>query len=68
MTTGVKDQLRDQKIYNKRATRSDTTCLFLDPLKHNWINLVNKPSDYLVKLFKSRLTQIYNHINVKCRK
>ena len=50
MTTGVKDQLLDQKIYNKRATRSDTTCLFLDPLKYNQINLVNKPSDYLVKL------------------
>ena len=40
MTTGVKDQLKDQRIYNKRATRSDTTCLFLDPLKHNQINLV----------------------------
>ena len=25
-------------------------CLFLDLLKHNQINLVNKPSDYLVKL------------------
>ena len=36
---GVKDQLSDQKINNKRATRSDTTCQFLDPLKHNWINL-----------------------------
>ena len=23
---GVKDQLSDQKINNKRATRSDTTC------------------------------------------
>ena len=41
MTTGVKDQLLDQKIYNKRATHFDTTCLFLDPLKHNQINLVN---------------------------
>ena len=41
MTTGVKDQLLDQKIYKKRATRSDTTCLFLDPLKHNQIDLVN---------------------------
>ena len=41
MTIGVKDQLKDQKIYNKRATRSDTTCLFLDPLKYNWINLIN---------------------------
>ena len=50
MIIGVKDQLRDQKIFNKRATRSDTTCLFLDPLKHNQINLVNKASDYLVKL------------------
>ena len=35
MTTGVKDQLREQKIYNKSATRFDTTCLFLDPLKHD---------------------------------
>ena len=50
MTTGVKDQLLDQRIYNNRATRSDTTCMFLDPLKHNQINLVNYPSDYLVKL------------------
>ena len=41
MTTGVKDQLKDQKIYNKRATHSDTIYMFLDPLKHNWINLVN---------------------------
>ena len=41
MTTGVKDQLQDQKIYNRRATQSDTTCSFLDPLKHNQINLVN---------------------------
>ena len=41
MTTGVKDQLLDQRIYNKKATRSDTTYLFLDPLKHNQINLVN---------------------------
>ena len=30
---GVKDQLSDQKINNKRATRSDTTYWFLDPLK-----------------------------------
>ena len=29
------------KINNKRLTHSDTTCLFLDPLKHNWINLGN---------------------------
>ena len=28
-----KDQLRDQKISNKRATHSDTTCLFFRPLK-----------------------------------
>ena len=41
MTTGVKDQLKNQKINNKRATRFDTTCTFLNPLKHNWINLVN---------------------------
>ena len=41
MTIGVKNQLLDQKIYNKRATRSDTTCLFSDALKHNQINLVN---------------------------
>ena len=50
MTTGVNDQLRDQKIYNKIATRSNTTCEILDPLKHNWINLVNKPSYYLVQI------------------
>ena len=50
MTTGVKDQLRDQKIYKQRATRSDTTCMFLEPLKHNQINLVNQPSDYLVQI------------------
>ena len=25
-------------------------CLFLDPLKHNWLNLVNKPSYYLVQI------------------
>ena len=31
----------DQKINNKRATCFNTTCLFLDPSKHNWINLVN---------------------------
>ena len=31
MTTGVKDQLLDKKIYNKRATCSNTTYLFLDP-------------------------------------
>ena len=41
MTTEVKDQLLDQKIYNKGATCFDTTCTFLDPLKHNQINLVN---------------------------
>ena len=41
MIIGVKDQLRDQKIFNKRATRSDTTCEFLDALKYNWINLIN---------------------------
>ena len=41
MITGVKDQLKDQKIYSKRATTSDTACLFLDPLKHNWNNLAN---------------------------
>ena len=35
-------------------------CMFLDPLKHNQINLINYPSDYLVKLFRSRLTQIYH--------
>ena len=33
MVAGVKDQLSDQKINNKRATRSDTTWWFLDPLK-----------------------------------
>ena len=62
MTTGFKDQLKDPTIKNKRATRSDTTCQFLDPLKHNWINLENYSSCYLVKLIKSRLTQSNNHI------
>ena len=38
MTMEVKDQLLDQKIYNKRA---NTTYLFLNPLKYNQINLVN---------------------------
>ena len=50
MTTRVKNQLKDQKIYHKRATCSDTTYLFLDPLKHNCINIVNYPSDYLVQI------------------
>ena len=36
-------------------------CTFLDPLKHKLINLVIYPSDFLGKLFKSRLTQV-NHI------
>ena len=35
---------------------------FLDPLKHNWINLGIQPICYLVKLIKSRLTQSNNHI------
>ena len=35
MIARVKDQLLDQKIYNKRATCSDTTFLLLDTLKHN---------------------------------
>ena len=35
---------------------------FLDPLKHNWINLGIYPSCYLVKLIKSRLIQLNNHI------
>ena len=39
-TKGVKDQLSDQKINNKRATRSNTTWQFLDPL-NNWLNLGN---------------------------
>ena len=25
-------------------------CLFLDPLKHNQVNVVNYPSDYLVQI------------------
>ena len=37
-------------------TRSNTTSTFLDPLKHKLFNLVIYPSDYLDKLFKSRLT------------
>ena len=43
------------KIYRKY-------CWFLDPLKHNWINLGIQPSCYLVKLIKSRLTQLNNYI------
>ena len=39
-TKGVKDQLNDQRINNKRATRSDTTWQFLDPL-NIWLNLGN---------------------------
>ena len=35
--------------------------MFLDPLKHKLFNLVIQPSDYLDKLFRSRLTQS-NHI------
>ena len=34
---------------------------FLDPLKYKQFNLVIQPSNYLDKLFKSRLTQV-NHI------
>ena len=37
------------------------SCPFLDPLKHKLFNLVIQLSDYLDKLFKSRLTQ-ENHI------
>ena len=66
MTTGVYDQLLDQKIYNKRAIRSNTTCMFLDPLKHSQINLVNKPSDFLVKL--QSLSYHKHHIIVKYKK
>ena len=43
-------------------------CTFLDPLKHNQINLVNLPNDYLVKLIRSRLTQIYHIISAKNKK
>ena len=32
MTIGVKDQPQDQSIYNKRATCSNTICMFLDHL------------------------------------
>ena len=52
MTTGVKDQLSDQKINNKKATRSDTTLWFFEPPKTidltqvinqvvTWSNLTN---------------------------
>ena len=44
------------------ARNSFQCCQFLDPLKHNWINLGIQPSYYLVKLIKSRLTQSNNHI------
>ena len=36
-------------------------CTFLDPLKYKLFNLVIQPSDYLDKLFRSKLTQ-ENHI------
>ena len=36
-------------------------CMFLDPLKHKLFNLVIQLSDYLDKLFKSKLSQV-NHI------
>ena len=42
-------------------------CQFLDPLKHNWINLGIQPSCYLVKLIRSRLTQSNNHIKYSNR-
>ena len=47
-------------------TRTHIYCLLLDPLKQNRINLVNKPSDYLVKL--SSLGYHKHHIIVKCGK
>ena len=50
MTTGDKDQLKDQKINNKRATRSDTTCLFLDPLNTTRLTYVINQVINLVKL------------------
>ena len=34
-----------------------STCTFLDSLKYKLFNLVIQPSDYLDKLFRSRLTQ-----------
>jgi len=40
MTTGVKDQLLDQRSKIQELTYSDTTCMFLDPLKHKLFNLV----------------------------
>ena len=52
MTTGVKDQLKDQKIKNKRATRFDTTWQFLDPLKQ-----LIKPRE-LPKLLLSPIKQV----------
>ena len=44
----------------------ERNCTLLDPLKHNQINLVNKPSDFLVKL--SSLGYHKHYIIVKCRK
>ena len=37
---------------------TSTIYTFLDPLKHKLFNLVIQPSDYLDKLFRSRLTQL----------
>ena len=42
-------------------TKSGQPCTFLDLLKYKLINLVIQPSDYLDKLFRSRLIQL-NHI------
>jgi len=35
---------------HKYQENTHNYCLFLDPLKHNWINLVYKPSYYLVQI------------------
>ena len=36
-------------IFNRSGLRNSNYS-FLDPLKHNWINLVNYPSYYLVQI------------------
>ena len=59
-----KDQgstLRSKDLKIQELTCFNTTCTFLDPLKHKLFNLVIYPSDYLDKLFRSRLIQS-NHI------
>ena len=50
-TTGISLHINDSNC--RIGSSSDLTiniCEFLNPLKHNWINLVNLPSYYLVQI------------------